>query len=569
MRKLVFPSLLALALASGACKEPDPNAFETHIENINKEGGQAAGYSGLEALVKAIASSPVDNSERIEEFVQKVIPVFEEKWDDSPEYRDQMLAMLYQVGRPEGANIWNKALVFDGSDVSRKAVLAAIDGIIKAKATGTVDTIIAQLDALLESPSKDKGPEGGELRMGLVKALGELRDKKAVPILIKVMEQTKENQPVAVHREAAKALGQIRDPSSVEALLSVTFRVPDAPSTTDIGNRSKLALVSIGDPAVPEVVKMLKGEQEEVNKLAVNNGVDLLIVQQTAVGILGAMGAKGAVEDLLAFMPMDGCGAPVAAPAPKKGKKGKKAEAEEIDPAKASLRAFVGNALGFIGDERAAKPLCECINATHNAGDMFPITEALGRIGGETALACLVDTVKNGEYDPDSVESSEFMKQIRWEAARFAILVASSEQLEQVKEAITSNTDEKVKTEMAQWQPGIDAADKCKADKECWVKIVKDQNAEWFAREKAAYELARLAKGDVAVALEVSKAFKVRNPDGRVSMAIMVPRILDGKKCDECAEAFEGVLAGEKGTMDATMQLPVLTSRQTVAKISE
>lgn len=568
MRKLVCTSLLALALASGACKEPDPNDFQTHIDAINDPAGRGAGFSGLEALVKAITSAgpEVDNSARIQEFVDKVIPAFEAVWDAAPEHRDQVLTMLYQVGRPEGAGLWNRALAYDGSDAGRKLLLSACDGIKKAKATGSVDALIAQLDAFLQSPAKDKGPEGGEMRMAIVEALGALRDNKAVGILSKVMEQTKENQPVAVHREAAKSLGLIRDASAVDALLTVTFRVPDAPSTTDIGNRSKLALVSIGDPAVPGVMKMLKGEHEEVNKLAALNGVDLLIVQQTAVGILGAMGAKPAVDELLAFMPRDGCG-PKAEP--KKPKKGKKAEEPEIDPANASLRAFVGNSLGLIGDEKAAEPLCSCVNATHNPGDMFPITEALGRIGGAAAEACLVDLVKNGEYDPETVENSDFSKQIRWEAARFAILVAGSADIGKVKEAIESNGDAKVKENMAQWQAGIAVTETCKDDKDCYLKTLKDQNAEWFAREKAAYELVRLAKGDEAIALEMSKAFKVRNPDARVTMALMIPRLLDGKRCQPCADALEAVLAGEKGSMDATMQLPVLTVRQTIAKIAE
>ena len=570
MRKLVSTSLLALALVSGACKEPDPNDFQTHISALGDSAARASAIDTLGALVKAMTSAgpEVDNSARIQEFVDKVIPAFEGIWDDAPESRDQILVMLYQIGRPEGANLWIKALAYDGSDAGRKLLLSACDGIAKAKAVGTVDAIIAQLEAFLQSPGKDKGPEGGEMRMALVQALGALKDKKAVPVLSKVMEQTKENQPVAVHREAAKSLGLIRDPSAVDALLTVTFRVPDAPSTTDIGNRSKLALVSIGEPAVPRVMAMLKGEHEEVIQLATLNGVDLLVVQQTAVGILGAMGAKDAVEELLAFMPRDGCG-PKPAVEPKKGKKGKKAEPEELDPANVSLRAFVGNALGLIGDERASEPLCSCVNATHNPGDMFPITEALGRIGGPVAQACLIDLVKNGEYDPQTVDNSDFAKQIRWEAARFAILVASADDMPKVKEAIEGNTDAKVKENMAQWQSGIVLAETCQADKDCYLKTLKDINAEWFAREKAAYELVRLAKGDTAVALEMAKAFKVRNPDGRVTMALMVPRLLDGKRCGACADALEAVLAGEKGSMPAEMQLAVLTMRQTVAKIAE
>ena len=50
-------------------------------------------------------------------------------------------------------------------------------------------------------------------------------------------------------------------------------------------------------------------------------------------------------------------------------------------------------------------------------------------------------------------------------------------------------------------------------------------------------------------ALEISKAFKVRNPDARVSMALLVPRVLKGEKCPECgyvgAEAKSTKTRGE------------------------
>jgi HEAT repeat protein len=248
MRKLVVSSLFALAMVSwSGCKEPDPNAFETHIDAIRDVNGRAAGLSGLESLVKTMTSAPGDHTERSNEFVAKVVPVFEEVWDQvTPEQQVVMLNMLRDIGRPEGANLWNKALALDGSDGARKRVLAALQGIQKARATATVDAVVGLLQGLIKDPSKDKGKTNeGEVRLELAKTLGELRDKKAVPVLIEAMNQTKENQPVAVHREAAKALGMIKDPSAVDALLTVTFRVPDAPSTTDISNRAKIALVSI------------------------------------------------------------------------------------------------------------------------------------------------------------------------------------------------------------------------------------------------------------------------------------------------------------------------------------
>lgn len=578
LRKLVVSSLLALAVVSwSGCKEADPNAFETHLEKIKDTNGRAAGLTDLEALVKNVTSAgPDKNKERIDEFVTKSIPVFEEVWDQvTPEQQVIMLNMLTAAGRPEGANLWNKALALDGSDAARKRVLAALQGIQKARPPAVVDATVALMANLVKDPGKDKGKQNeGEIRLELATTLGELRDKKAVPVLIDAMNQTKENQPVSVHREAAKALGMIKDPAAVDALLTVTFRVPDAPSTTDIANRAKLAIVSIGEPAVPRLKEMLAGKFTEVNELAQKHDVDLLVVQQTAVGILGAMGTNAAIEELIAFMPQDDCGVEAKKPDKKKKKKDEEEEEpDEEDAANASLRAFVANTLGLIGDPKGVDALCKCINATHNPGDMFPITEALGRIGGDAAFKCLADITKTGEYDPEALDNSDFRYQIRWEAARFATLVATPEQLPTLQDAIkgaSAANEKKVAEEMPKWDPGIKTLETCKADVACYRKILNDQNADWFAREKAAYEVARLAPGDKSAALDIAKAFKVRNPDGRVTMAWLVPRVLKaGDKCPECAAALEDVMKGEKGTMDSTLQLSVLTARSTIARIAE
>ncbi|MCA9715041.1 MAG: HEAT repeat domain-containing protein [Myxococcales bacterium] len=575
MRKLALPLLVTLAmLATPACKDADPNKFETYIERIKSDEQRGVALGQLEALVKTVASStdPEVRDARTQEFVDKVIPVFEETFENAqPVERTQMLEMLRVIGRPEGANIWSKALVLDGSDEGRKQALLAIQGIINAKAIGTVDALVEQFTSLVNNPTKDKGKREGEIRIQMAEALGELGDAKAVPALIASLEKTKEDQPVAVHRQAAKSLGLIGDPSAVDALITVNFRVPDSPSTTDIGNRSKLALVGIGKPAIPRLIEMLQGKHEEVNALANENGVDLLIVQQTAAGILGNMGATEAIPELLAFMPRDGCvdpENPEAAKAEKPKKKKGDDDEPEVDPAKASLRAFVARSLGYIGDESASKALCSCVNATHNAGDMDEVIDALGRIGGEEAFACLIDTVKNGEYDPETVVNSEFVHQPKWLAARWSVLVASPDKIGEVKSAFEeAGKLGKVQPELDKLEQAIKTTEECGGDKACWLKVLQDANADVVAREKAAYELNRLAKGDVEIALEVSKAFKVRDADARVTMAMYADRIADGKKCPECVQAFEDIMEGEKGSMDATMQLPVLTARNTMAKL--
>lgn len=552
MRKIIVSSALLLAVAaSPACKEPDPNLFETHVEKLKDPSKRAAGFTGLETLVKAVVTAP-DNKDRLEEFGTKVIPVFEEIWDTAPEQREQMLKILMDVGHPSGAPLWNKAIPLDGSAEARKETLLALEGIRKAKAAGTAEALQAELESLVKNPKNDKGKEQGRVRLEIVETLGTIGAKSAVPLLIKVMEQTKENQPVAVHRAAAKALGEIGDPSAVDALLTVTFRVPDSPSTSDISNRSKLALVSIGDPAVPGVMKMLRGEHEAVNELANKNGVDVMVVKQSAAGILAAMGTKAATEELVAFMPKADCEDPGA----------------ETSPSDGNLRAFVANALGFIGDEAAVDALCGCSMASKNPADMWEVSQALGRIGGAKATACLVEVMKNGEYKDDAIDGPQFKYEIRSEAGRSAVLAASAAELDAVKGAFAAQKDKNVVGKLEQWKSGLKLLEDCKADKACYQKTLKDTSADWFAREKAAFELARMSKGDAGVAAEISKAFKVRNPDARVSMAWLPARMLEGAKCSECAVALEDVIKGEKGTMPKEMQLAVLTARYTMAKLA-
>ncbi len=552
MRTLVLSTaILACLAALPACKEPDPNKFETHIERLQDPEKRARGMADLEKLVKAVAAAP-DNQARLDEFAQKVVPVLAQIWDEAEEQHEPILNILRDAGHPAGCAVWQKALVLDGSAEARKAALLALEGIKKSRSTDCAQPVVEALQALIKDPKNDKGSEEGRVRLEMVEALGALRAKEAVPVLIEVLKQTKENQPVAVHRAAATALGNIGDPSAVDALITAQFRVPDIPSTSDIGNRSKLALVAIGKPAVPRVLEMLEGKHEEVNKLAAEHGASLQVVKQAAAGILGAMGAKDAVPELIAFMPQDDCGEKPKA---------------ETDPEQAGLRAFVAQALGFIGDERAVEPLCSCMHATHNPGDMWPIVQSVGLMGGDKAVDCLVDMLERGEYDPEYLTNSDFRYEVRWEGARFAILAASAENLPKVEKALADQTDPKVKEEIKKWQPGIDVVKACKADKACYLKTLKDSSADWFAREKAAVELARLAKGDKAVAVEISKAFKVRSPDARVTMALLPAWMLDGQSCAECVEAFDKIIKAEKGSMDATMQLAVLTARNTMAKL--
>lgn len=577
VRTFLTTSLLSLVLAAGACKEPDPYAFETHVANIKDPAKRASGFTGLEELVKTVVTSE-KKDERLNEFVEKVIPVLEEVWAEAPEQHEKILLMLRDVARPEAAKIWNNALALDGSSEARKRSMLALEGIRKAKAVGSIDTVIEQLEKLLENPKNDDGAEeeGGRVRILMCETLGALRDKKAIKVLIKVLSQPRDKQPPSVHRAAATALGEIGQPGDnnevVDALLTVTFRVPDLATSKNVGVRAKQALVAIGDPAIPRIIDMLRGKHEEVQKLAAEAsgeqaGLNQLVIAQTAASILGAMGSPKAVDALLEIYPKNDCVA--AAPEPKKEKK----EGEEEEEgggeaiAFAQLRAVVANALGLIGDPKATDALCQCSLTSKNPGDMFEILGALGRVGGTKAVDCLTVAIKTGVYSDDAVEKP-FLLEPRWESARFAILAAGPDDLPKIEEAMAAAAaDATVKKELDAWKGGLEVAKKCKADKECFLTTLRDSSADWFAREKSAYEVAKLAEGDPKMAAEIAKAYKVRDPDARVTMAWLPAKMLRDKKCPECAAALQAVLDAEKLTTDAKYQAAVLLARDTIAKL--
>lgn len=569
MRKLLVASMLALTVMVTACKEPDPNKFETHIERIKDAEKRPQGFSGLETLVKTVATSQ-ENADLLQEFVDKVVPVFEEVWDDAKEQQPKMLQMCLDIGHPGCAPVWNKAIMLDGSAETRDAAILALQGVMKAKADGSLDTIIAQLDGLITDSKNDGGERAGEVRGLMVDTLAAIGSPKAVPVLLKSLKQGEDKQPVGVHRKVAEALGVIGDPSAVDELLIATYRVPDAFTSTNIGEKVKIALASIGEPAVPFVLTMLKGKHEEVQKLAATHGLDQVNIQNAAAAFLGAIGSAQATADLVAYMPTQEC----AAPPPEAKKEEPPADDEEEEEAvpqvdTAGIRAVVANSLGLIADETAVDALCSCSTWSKNPADMFPIAEALGRIGGEKATACLENVIKNGLYEQDAVENSDFVKEIRWEAGRFGVLAAGSAGIAKIKAALEeAKKDPNVAKHTAGWDPGIQTIEKCGDKLDCYVAVVDDINADWFAREVAAVNAGRLAKGDVKVAESIAKAYKVRSPDARVTMAWMAAYMLQEKDCPACATAIGRVLDDEKDSRPPKeYQLSVLMARYTMGKL--
>ena len=563
MRNFVFKTLLAVALAATAsttaCNKGDPNAFETHLKNLGDEEKRDDAFKQLERIVQGAATDPED--ERRQKFADKVLPEFEKVWEEAGPHREQMLQMALLMERPEAVGIWAKALAVDGSAEGHEQALLALQGIRAAEAKGATEALVEQFRALNASPAKDMAEkQEGALRYEMAKTLGELRSTEAVDVLIETLEipESKMGAAKPVYRAVVEALGQIGDPKAVDALIAVQFAVAAEADTQSLGVRAIRALGAIGEPAVPKLVATLKGENEAVNALAAKNGVPDKVVKGSAVAALGAIGSATAAPALIDYMPQGDC-----------GEEGVTIEDQEELTRVIELRAVAAQALGKMRAEEAVDALCSCRDATHQTDDVWQIIEALGRIGNEPAYQCLKTIVETSFYGADYIASSDFKFTPRWEGTRWLILAATPDKAEEVRKVIDSN-DAAVKTKVEElgWLKGLAVIEECKEDKECYVKKLRDATADWFEREVAAFNVARLSEpGDVEAAAQLARGFKTRDPSARVNIAWLTDVVAAGKPCPECVEGLSGVMKSEKLTKDRLMQAAWITARQTIAKV--
>ena len=328
----------------------------------------------------------------------------------------------------------------------------------------------------------------------------------------------------------------------MEDLLAVTYRVPDIPTSRALAERVKVALCSIGEPAVPAALRMLEGKHEQVEALAAEQGLDRASVTMVAANVLGSVGSPSSVEALARMFTDAG------------------------DPL---IRAVVAQALGRIGDARATSALCRRAETSRDPGDAFWTAEALGRIGGSAAVDCLLHTVAKGRYDPDLVASPQYVHEIRWESGRFAILAAAPSDAKRIRTVFAKIREPGVVERLREWNVGLDVLAACGEDRACYRAALADSTAPWFSREVAATRLARLAPGDEEVAVAISEAFAVPNSDARVTMAYLPARMLRGRRCGACAAILERQIAADADELDAAYQLSVLTARYTEGQLGE
>jgi HEAT repeat protein len=163
-----------------------------------------------------------------------------------------------------------------GDSRSVEDAVAAADALGRAKDPSTAQVLIAAVNKTHNGKPLPITDVSQNVRIAAIRALGNFgNDDRAVETLVKVLqtdplgEENRDNgdaQKAAwlVRAAAANALGATRNPKALQPLLLAMFEVGA------IFPQVRGALTRLGPPAIPELIRVFKGEHPEVNKLASN-----------------------------------------------------------------------------------------------------------------------------------------------------------------------------------------------------------------------------------------------------------------------------------------------------------
>jgi len=325
-------------------------------------------------------------------------------------------------------------------------------------------------------------------KLAAIKALAVLKGKQAVPYLVRTLERRPENQDFLLNKEAARTLGKIGDPGP--ETLSVLIRALFMASTIQGTSfpMARVALVRLGQPAVPALIAALEGKDEALNKMSKELEFKDGVVLGKISRVLGDKMATEAVGPLLNIFDKANLGDDYT-----KGIDG------------------VIEALGRIGDEKSVDPLIKTIRDKKvNYKIRMQICQAFTIMGSKKTVPVLMEVAEKGD-----IEGGYY--NLREAAAMAYSRIVGAEVEQDWKKMEEMKDDPKIKEFKATVGVFTEALDRmkvareCKDDPLCYGKKVNDKSLSLAQREKAGIMIGALSDGRKALA-DLVKALPEREP---------------------------------------------------------
>jgi len=146
-----------------------------------------------------------------------------------------------------------------------------------------------------------QGAADRETKRAIFEAATQIDSKKLAELAAKTLtEKTPEDLHISVLRWACRTLEAQAEPSTVPAAIKGMFYVDQGGRT--IGPDCTAAVLAVGELAIPEILKLLEGENKEVNRF-IKRHQDIMTQQSAklrAVTLLGKLQAEAGLAPILA-----------------------------------------------------------------------------------------------------------------------------------------------------------------------------------------------------------------------------------------------------------------------------
>jgi len=271
IRNVGVATLLLVSL--GCTGDPnDPRTWAHKLKDLREQ---------KEALDR-IANIDVDKARVV---VPDLIELYKET--HKPEHLEALARYRDERTKP----LMLEALDYSEDDFDRATIAAGVLG--ELKAADAVDPLMRAVDKPLPVKSR-----ANSVRLAAIRALVKIGDKRAVPLLSKILTTSADEQDFLLNQRAALGLAEFRDPQAIPALIRGLFMTGRG---TGIFQECRLALVRIGQPAVDPLITLLKDQNPQIQEMAKQYKFDEFspgVVPHKAAILLGDLRAKKAVPAL-------------------------------------------------------------------------------------------------------------------------------------------------------------------------------------------------------------------------------------------------------------------------------
>jgi HEAT repeat protein len=489
-------ALATLALAGLAC-QGDPNDPMTWAKQLKDLRVQKEALDHL-------ADMDVEKA-------RPAVPALIELYQDGK--RPEFLEALARYQDPRTKQIMIDALDYTDDDFDRATIAAGVLG--EMKAPEAIDPLIKAVDKPLPIKSR-----ANSARIAAMRALVKIGDKRAVPVLMKILTTSADEQDFLLNQRAALGLAEFRDPQSIPALLKGLFMTGRG---TGIFQECRLALVRIGAPSIDPLIQLLQEKNPEIQEMAEKlkfeapppEGTPGVVPHKAAI-LLGDLRAKKAVPALIARLHQKARG----------------------DEHRSALIA-----LGYIATPAAVDGIMADLKDTKaDPAERASAADALYLSGDRRAVPTLMEVAKSGFVKTDGQQASD----LRASAAIALARIAGKETYDAFKALTDKETAVQGVFGMA--LDRMQVAKDCDQDLACYGKTLSDPS--WTRAEKAAFAIAFSgnAKQGLPLLLAAMKPITTMAQERYpVHQAILFGLArLGTRDCKECIEKLDKQIAQDE-----------------------